>query len=1368
MLKPSERAISTSVLCLTLLCASALGLTRAVAEELQSSRSPSSSMTRGDVDEDGQLDLTDALYLLRHLLAGGPEPKPGACGGQNGAQNGDVNGDSTLDILDATHLLLHLFAGGPLPVTCGSRETSLPTPVEPPRELRTDMVRLSAGDFDIRGPLRRTELQPAVSADRSLSPSEMIGGLQGSVHDLVLRWSALTGAPSRLHSTTRSLTPPSAAPPRDIALDFLSRHLPVLGLSASDLSELRFSRDFVTQHNGVRHLTVQQQVHGMDVFGGLVQINIDKDGRVLNVGGELMPAIHASLAPDLVPVLTQAMAMVAAARNAHVFDARGATCAGLVCFPLSRGKSRIAYDVSVEDARTPNVYRVLVDAEDGTVLWRQCMTYYSHIPAHGPVYTSDSPNPNTPTGTSAPAARVDTPFNGLTLFPHADPHADWWNGSGEPDRNATRSNNVRAKNDRDGDNDDAEGFPPAVTGENFTFPIDLTMDPSTYTNAAIVNLFYWNNKIHDLFYRLGFDEVSGNFQTDNFSLGGAGGDPVQADAQDNRDAAMDPSLCNANMNTPADGTSPRMQMYQCDGTTPETDGDLDNEVIIHEYTHGVHSRLVPTLTGSQGGMGEGWGDFFAISFLSEPADDLTGSWRVGRWLFFPGGIRREPYSTDQSVFTRTYADIVDGSYCSISVCSNDPTMPCTKDSDCGMGNTCVTLGCSFDFQCQPPNTTIAQGTCIAEVHNTGELWSETLWLARANLVEKYGFVTGSKTIHQLVIDGMKLASPAPTFLDMRDAILLADRVNNDGVNQCLLWDAFARMGLGLSALTTGPDDINPVEAFDTPSTCTPAIQVSGDLAAGNVCVGESVVIPIEVYNTATGDLIISSVTRASGSTNFTVDPIPTVPVYISEGAHVTFNVRFAPTSSGAKSAVIRIDSNDPDTPLYDLTVTGTGANEKIATVIADDGEFGNVCVGGFKDLDLTINNSGGCDLSIDDINSTSASFHFDGVMSFPLRVHPGDSLHVPVRFQPTAFGPASGTIVVDTSDPATPSKVVEVSGNAPPGDIRVTGSTEFGDVCPGELAEKTVSVCNVGLCNLGVTSVAFEPACPDFELINNPFPAPVSPDFCLGVVIRFTPTSAGPKSCSLVIRSDDPDTPVVTLPVTANTPAASIDVPPDQAFPPTVVSSLEACQSLVYFPISNTGKCDLTVTEVKITSGGEEYSILGLPSFPIILQPGHIAGEGDLRLAFAPDQIGRARTGEISVTWVSDAITGATTTSTRRLCGEGVRTGARVLVTSAGAPVALVEKIHLQRINANRNREAAEIDTVDVAMNLAPVAVTPGAPCVPFTYHREYGADSNVSQLLPGYFQVTVTAVVGGKRQTRIVGFSVDTCNFDANINVEF
>ena len=71
----------------------------------------------------------------------------------------------------------------------------------------------------------------------------------------------------------------------------------------------------------------------------------------------------------------------------------------------------------------------------------------------------------------------------------------------------------------------------------------------------MTNLFYWNNIIHDVQYNYGFDEAAGNFQLNNYGRGGAGNDPVRAEAQDGA------GTNNANFGTPADGSRPRMQMF---------------------------------------------------------------------------------------------------------------------------------------------------------------------------------------------------------------------------------------------------------------------------------------------------------------------------------------------------------------------------------------------------------------------------------------------------------------------------------------------------------------------------------------------------------------------------------------------------------------------------------------------------------------------------------------------------------------------------------------------------------------------------------------------------------------------------------------
>src|SRR6185436_9935389 len=175
--------------------------------------------------------------------------------------------------------------------------------------------------------------------------------------------------------------------------------------------------------------------------------------------------------------------------------------------------------------------------------------------------------------------------------------------------NETRGNNVDAATDKNGDDSPDLPRPQGVGAARvFDFPLDLTKAPSTYSDAAVVNLFYWNNFMHDKLYELGFTEAAGNFQVSNFGRGGVGGDPVFADAQDGG------GTDNANFLALPDGFPGLMQMYVFTGPNPDRDGDLDAEIICHEYTHGLSSRLVGGGVGffalQSGGMGEGWSDFY--------------------------------------------------------------------------------------------------------------------------------------------------------------------------------------------------------------------------------------------------------------------------------------------------------------------------------------------------------------------------------------------------------------------------------------------------------------------------------------------------------------------------------------------------------------------------------------------------------------------------------------------------------------------------------------------------------------------------------------------------------------------------------------
>jgi hypothetical protein len=74
---------------------------------------------------------------------------------------------------------------------------------------------------------------------------------------------------------------------------------------------------------------------------------------------------------------------------------------------------------------------------------------------------------------------------------------------------------------------------------------------------------------------------------------------------------------------------------------------------------------------------------------------------------------------------------------------------------------------------------------------------------------------------QLVTDGMKIQPCSPGFVDARNGILSADMALTGGDNQCSIWEAFARRGMGFSASQGSPGNTNDgTEAFDLPASCT--------------------------------------------------------------------------------------------------------------------------------------------------------------------------------------------------------------------------------------------------------------------------------------------------------------------------------------------------------------------------------------------------------------------------------------------------------------------------------------------------------------------------------------------------------------------
>jgi uncharacterized repeat protein (TIGR01451 family) len=599
---------------------------------------------------------------------------------------------------------------------------------------------------------------------------------------------------------------------------FLNEHSALLGFGPEALDAATLKRDYVTAHNGIHTAVWEQHLNGIPVFDSVFMAHITRNGELVNITSRFMADLAAAArghAPR--PLIAADQAVMAAAANINEPLLPGAlaaqnqpegvqqkqrfkagpqfdddTTAELVWVPLDPQTMVLGWDVSLTSIARGEMFRIIVHAETGEVLVRRCLTRYISDATYN-VYTSDSPSPFSPghpTPLTAQPALISRTLVTLSAL-NTNASLNGWINDGD---NETRGNNVDAHLDRDRNNQPDLPRPQGNPARVFDFPLDLTQSPLTYGDAAVVQLFYWCNWMHDQLWDLGFTEAAGNFQNSNFGRGGFGNDAVQADAQDGS------GFNNANFATPRDGFPPRMQMYRTDGPNPERDGDFDAEVVLHEYTHGLSERLVGGGVGitelQPSGMGEGWSDWYAMTLLSEAGDDPAGNYASGAYFGYQlfgltqnyyFGDRHYPYSTNLLRNPLTFKDI-------------DPNQASPH------------VGVPLSPLYQPFDPTSAD-----EVHGQGEFWCVTLWEARANMIAKHGFTNGNRMILQLVTDGMKLSPVDPTFLQARDAIIQADQINNGGSNFFELWSAFAKRGMGSSATCPASGTTaGIVEAFDLP------------------------------------------------------------------------------------------------------------------------------------------------------------------------------------------------------------------------------------------------------------------------------------------------------------------------------------------------------------------------------------------------------------------------------------------------------------------------------------------------------------------------------------------------------------------------
>jgi hypothetical protein len=391
----------------------------------------------------------------------------------------------------------------------------------------------------------------------------------------------------------------------------LAAHLSGKGKNSATAASLVKTADWVAA-DGKRFARFEQRIGGLRVYGGFARTAFDASGAPIQIMDRVADAsLRVAKAG-----ITDKEALAIAIGKHH-----GASVAAPGFVKKTGATSEFAKSDFFYAA--PTVERVVVARGQGRLeegffveTWgaKDNLLHHTVVDAVGKIVheelrtNTDSYRifPNSPgvsgqTIVNGPGSTTESP-NG-------------WLNAGSHQSIRIQGNNADAYLDRD-DSETPDAGGSTITDGNFLATWSSSADPDTTTghDVGVQNLFYVTNRIHDILYRAGFNEAAGNFQTNNFGLGGAGNDPVNAEAQDGQ------GTDNANFATPSDGSRPRMQMYIWTRSTPRRDGDLDTDIIYHEYGHGLTWRMIGSMGGTiSGAIGEGMGDTLAFIINNDPA-----------------------------------------------------------------------------------------------------------------------------------------------------------------------------------------------------------------------------------------------------------------------------------------------------------------------------------------------------------------------------------------------------------------------------------------------------------------------------------------------------------------------------------------------------------------------------------------------------------------------------------------------------------------------------------------------------------------------------------------------------------------------------
>ena len=287
-------------------------------------------------------------------------------------------------------------------------------------------------------------------------------------------------------------------------------------------------------------------------------------------------------------------------------------------------------------------------------------------------------------------------------------------------------------------------------------------------------------------------------------------------------------------------------------------------------------------------------------------------------------------------------------------------------------------------------------------------------------------------------------------------------------------------------------------------TPTRIISLGGNLAFGNVTVGNTAQATLTIYNNGNSTLTVSSISYPSGFSGAWSGTI-------GAGGSQNVTVTFSPASAISYSGTVTVNS-DATSGANTITASGTGTATPTRIIsLSGNLAFGNVTAGLSAQTTLTIYNTGNSTMTISSISYPSGfSANWSGT------IVAGGSQPVTVTFSPVSATSYSGTVTVN-SDKTSGVNSISASGTgtaAPTRIISLSGNLAFGSVMVGSSAQSTLTINNTGNSTMTISSISYPGG------FSGNWSGTIAAGGSQPVTVTFSPVSATSYSGTVTVNSD--------------------------------------------------------------------------------------------------------------------------------------------------------------------------------------------------------------------------------------------------------